>query len=336
MHRSSIVIVSPALAAANNGNWQTARRWHALLSGRHDVRIAIQWPDTRAQARPDRDEVLLALHARRSAASIEAWARGRGGRGLGVVLTGTDLYQDLPANAQARASVEAAGALVVLQPLGIEALPAPVRGKARVIYQSTSAWQTVAKGPRQLKAVMVGHLREVKSPQTLFDAAIELAGRLDIRIDHIGAAAEPHWEARARATEAATPGYRWLGPLPHAQARRAIQRAHVLVHTSALEGGAHVIMEALRSGTPVLASRVDGNVGMLGPDYAGYFPHGDAAALAELLADCRAGQIAPPQDPQGSLLERLWRQCELRAPLFSLEAEQAALLRLIDDLQDLP
>jgi glycosyltransferase involved in cell wall biosynthesis len=51
----------------------------------------------------------------------------------------------------------------------------------------------------------------------------------------------------------------------------------VLVHASRIEGGAHVIAEAVRSGTPVIASRIEGNVGMLGADYAGYFECNDAA-----------------------------------------------------------
>ena len=43
-----IVIVSPALADANNGNWQTARRWQELLAP-HDVRIVKNWPDPAAR-----------------------------------------------------------------------------------------------------------------------------------------------------------------------------------------------------------------------------------------------------------------------------------------------
>ena len=277
---------------------------------------------------------MLALHARRSAAAIDAWARARGGQKLAVVLTGTDLYQDVQQDASAQCSLQLAGRLVVLQALGIEALPAGHRHKARVIYQSTSARQTLAKGRRQLRAVMVGHLRDVKSPQTLFEAARLLAGRPDILISHIGAAGEPVWAERARAAERESPGYRWLGELPHGKVRQAIQRAHVLVHTSAMEGGAHVIMEAVRSGTPVLASRVAGNVGMLGPDYEGYFEHGQSGQLGALLERCRAGQSAPPNDPVASLLGRLRAQCALRAPLFTPEAERAALLDLLHELQD--
>jgi len=273
---------------------------------------------------------MLALHARRSADAIEAWARSHPGRGLAVVLTGTDLYQDILGDAQAQRSLVLAQRLVVLQELGGQALPAGCRGKARVVFQSTPARAALPKSDRLLRAVMVGHLRAVKSPETLFEAARLLQGRTDIHIDHIGDAGDAGLAEQARATASDCPQYRWLGALPHDRARQRIQRAHVLVHCSALEGGAHVIMEAVRSGTPVLASRVAGNVGMLGPDYEGYFPHGDAAALARLLEECRAGQRA--KDPGSSLLSRLGRQCAVRAPLFDPAAERAALLQLLQEL----
>jgi hypothetical protein len=70
MSRPSVVIVSPALASANNGNWQTARRWQEFLAPDCEVRIIQQWQADQAQG----ETVMLALHARRSAASIEAWA----------------------------------------------------------------------------------------------------------------------------------------------------------------------------------------------------------------------------------------------------------------------
>ncbi len=315
------MIVTPALADANNGNWQTARRWQHLLAKTHDVRVVKDWPDRDADA----DRVMLALHARRSASAIAAWAQAHPGRGLAVVLTGTDLYQDIHHDPLAQASLARAQRLVVLQERGIDALPAEYRSKARVIFQSTPARQPLPKTGRHLRAVMVGHLRAVKRPETLMQAARLLALRTDIRIDHIGGALEGDWAEQARATQAQVPGYRWLGPLPHARTRQAIQRAHVLVHTSAMEGGAHVVMEAVRSGTPVLASRVDGNVGMLGADYAGYFEPGDAGQLARLLEQCR-------DDPTDGLLARLRAQCERRASRFTPEAERTGLLKLLEDL----
>ena len=317
-----VVIVSPALAEANNGNWQTARRWQQMLAP-HAVRIVREWPDAAASAQ---DQVLLALHARRSAPSIAAWAAARASTGLAVVLTGTDLYRDIHSSDAARQSLDLAQRLVVLQELGQNALPAPLRPKVRVIFQSTTARQALAKSPRFLRAVMVGHLREEKSPQTLLDAARLLAGQPTLFIDHVGDALDPALGEQARATAAACPNYHWLGGQAHEATRRRIQRAHVLVHTSRMEGGAHVIMEAVRSGTPVIASHIAGNIGMLGPDYAGYFEWGDAAALAALLQRC----LRTP-GPQG-LLAQLRAQCARREPLFDPAAERSALMELVREL----
>jgi glycosyltransferase involved in cell wall biosynthesis len=171
--------------------------------------------------------------------------------------------------------------------------------------------------------LMVGHLREEKSPETLWAAARLLRERTDIHIDHIGEALDPALGALAHDTMAACPRYRWLGALPHELVRRRIQRAHVLVHCSRMEGGAHVLMEAVCSGTAVLASDIAGNVGMLGADYGGYFPVGDAAALAAELRRCR---------DEANRVITLQAQCRLRAPLFAPEAERAALLALLQDL----
>jgi putative glycosyltransferase (TIGR04348 family) len=319
MQKRRIVIVSPALADANNGNWQTARRWQGLLSP-HTVRIVKQWPDAQAAG----DDVMLALHARRSADSVQAWHSQRGQRGLGVVLTGTDLYRDIATDAQAQQSLALAHSLVVLQGLGIRSLPPEHQAKARVIFQSTGTRQTLPKTRRHMRALMVGHLREEKDPLTLMAAARLLPADSGVLIDHIGAALDPALGQAAQATQAQCSHYRWLGAVPHAQTLQRIQRAHLLVHTSRMEGGAHVLMEAICSGTPVLASRIDGNVGLLGEDYAGLFEPGDAQALARALIECRE---------QGSgLLAHLGAQCALRAPLFDPSAERAALHRWVQDL----
>lgn len=314
-----VVIVSPYLRDANNGNWRTAERWRRHLAGVCDARIVDAWPDHRAAA----DQAMIALHARRSAAAIAAWSAAHPGRGLAVALTGTDLYRDIHTDAQARRSLDRAQVLVTLQEQAPRALPAEVRVKARVIYQSVPARPALAKTTRHLRALAVGHLREEKSPDTLFAAARLLAGRRDVFIDHAGAGLDPALAEAARATMLEAPHYRWLGGLPHEATRRRIQRAHLLVHPSRMEGGAHVIIEAVVSGTPVLASRIDGNVGMLGEDYAGYFEWGDARSLAALLLRCR---------DDAAFLEGLRRQCQARAPLFEPATEAAALRRLVRDL----
>lgn len=325
-----MVIVSPSLAAANNGNWQTARRWAGLLRAAHSVRITTRWPDG---DQAGKDTVMLALHAARSAKAIEAWAAERGRGGLGVVLTGTDLYGEFAGTPEVQRSMDLAQRLVVLQEEAPAALPPALRDKAHVIPASAPARASLAKANRRLRAVAVGHLRDVKGPRTLFEAARLLRQESGIELRHIGDA-EGHWLDEARAAETASSSYRWLGALPHAQACRRIQRAHVLVHPSLAEGGAHVVMEAIRSGTPVLASRIAGNVGMLGQDYEGYFEVGDAAGLAALLLQCRADQAMGQDDPAATLLGRLRAQCEARAPLFDPARERDALLHLVHHLQD--
>lgn len=321
-----MVIVSPALAAANNGNWQTASRWARWLRGTGRVRITDRWPDGNEAD----DEVMLALHAVRSASALAAWsAQGRGG--VGLVLTGTDLYGDFADHPDRDPALQRADRLVVLQAEGPDALPAPLRAKTRVIYQSVPPRLARPKTSRRLCIAVVGHLRSVKAPEVVFDAALRLRDDPAIQWRHVGEA-DASWRQQVQEVQARCPGYRWLGPLAHGDARRLIQHAHVLVHPSHAEGGAHVVMEAACSGTPVLASRIPGNVGMLGAAYDGYFPPGDSAALAALLRRCRDEQLS--QDPEAGLLARLRAQCALRARLFEPAAECAAVRALVQELQD--
>ena len=50
-----------------------------------------------------------------------------------------------------------------------------------------------------------------------------------------------------------------------------------------MEGGANVISEAVIAGVPVIASDIDGNVGLLGENYPGYYPVTDTGELCALL-----------------------------------------------------
>jgi putative glycosyltransferase (TIGR04348 family) len=315
--KTQVVIVTPALADANNGNWQTARRWARMLGSAYRVRLAARWDAG------DDEALLIALHARRSASSVLAWRQQGARRPLLVALTGTDLYRDIATDADAQASLQLADALVVLNELGADQLPAALRRKCHVVLQSASARRPLDKPTRHLRALMVGHLRDEKDPRTYFRAARRLALRHDILLDHAGAALDAALGAEAQALATAQKTYRWLGGIPHAEARRRIQAAHVLVHPSRMEGGAHVVIEAVRSATPVLASRIDGNLGLLGTDYAGIFDPGDDAALAAGLERLR-------DDPD--MLMALRAQAAARAPMFAPAAEQAALHRVVAGL----
>ena len=312
-----VTIVSPALAAANNGNAHTAARWERFLAPVADVEVvAIGAEDGDA-------DVLIALHARRAAATIARWRDRRAVAAIVVVLTGTDLFRDLPADADARHSLESASRIVVLQEAALARLDARARAKAVVVVQSASALHA-RHTVRDADFVVVGHLRDEKDPRTVMAAARLLAADpAPPTIVHIGAALDARLGDEAQATMAACPAYRWVGAIAHAAARRTIARARALVHASRMEGGANVVIEAVRSGVPVLASRIDGNVGLLGIGYDGYFPVGDAAALAALMRRfCDDGAFA----------ERLRAQCELREPMFVPAVERRAVRALVAGL----
>ena len=264
-------------------------------------------------------DALIALHACRSADSIARFHRESGGRRMAVVLTGTDLYRDLPGSAECAASLDRADRLVALQDDAPRLLQPAWRRKCEVIFQSAPFLAARRKPAGRLDCVAVGHLRAEKDPRTLFEAIRRLPPGLPIRVRHVGAALDAGLAEEARALERAEPRYRYSGPLSHGLARAAMARAHVLVHPSVVEGGANVIVEAIAAGTPVIASRISGNVGMLGRDYPGLFEPRDAAGLAAMLARAL-------DDP--AWLAELRRACARRRTLFRPAAEAAAVRHL--------
>ncbi len=235
-------------------------------------------------------------------------------------MTGTDLYHDLETSQDAQDVLRMATAVVVLQDDAVQYLPRETRHKTHVVYQSARALQPASKPEDRLNAVVVGHLRPEKSPQTIFDLVGAMDVGLPIHVLHIGAGLDESLAARARLLSDSNPHYHWAGALPHGLTRAAIKRAHLLIHPSVMEGGANVIVEAIQSGTPVLASRMSGNVGMLGPNYPGYFPVGDHLALLAQLRRCVEN---------ANFLTRLNVACRARAQYFSPEAERNSLLKIL-------
>jgi len=286
-----------------------------MLRDRYKVILQTEWHGEPAAA-------MVALHARRSASSIEAFARQGWGR-VAVVLTGTDLYRDLPGNAEAARSLVTADSLVVLQDDALRLLDPAARAKATVVFQSAPALARRPKRRGRLDCVAVGHLRVEKDPRTLYGAWSRLPADAPIFMRHIGAPLDADLAKEARALARREPRYRYAGALPHGLARAAIARAHVLVHPSIAEGGANVIVEAVMSGTPVIASRISGNVGMLGEDYPGYFEAGDEKALAACL-------VRALEDRH--YLRALAAACSRRRPLFAASREKRAIREIVGRL----
>jgi glycosyltransferase involved in cell wall biosynthesis len=214
-----------------------------------------------------------------------------------------------------------------LNSLAWRVVPKKFRQKLRVIFQSVPKPKRKAQryrpNRRRVEVSVIGHLRDVKDPLRAAAAARLLPASSRIRVVHIGCAYTTQWADKAKAEMAANPRYIWLGDVPRAVVQNVLRRSHAMVLSSLSEGGANVISEAVVAGVPVLASRMDGNVGLLGADYPGYFPIEDTEALARLLwrIETEVGYVA-----------RLRRAIARRAPLFNPEREFAAWRKLLAEL----
>jgi putative glycosyltransferase (TIGR04348 family) len=315
-----ISIITPAPPRSLYGNRVTALRWARMLRELgHHISIATAYTGQPC-------DLLIALHARRSYPSVELFNREHPDRPLIVALTGTDLYRDLPRSRSAQRALELATRIVTLQPNAQAELPPRVRQKVRVIYQSFPAKeQPKSSRPNRhgsFDVCVIGHLRPVKDPFRTALAVRRLPPGSHIRLLHLGAAMDDRMASRARAEMEVNPRYSWLGEQSRARVQQILTRSAICVLSSKLEGGANVLSEAIVAGTPVLASRIAGSIGILGEDYAGYFDVGDSEGLARLLD--RAERDA-------AFLERLKSDCARLKPLFNPARELAAWRRLIPE-----
>ncbi|MEO2002741.1 MAG: selenoneine biosynthesis selenosugar synthase SenB [Candidatus Poribacteria bacterium] len=309
---------TPAPAHSRKGNRITALRWARLLRELgHGVTVELEY----RRSRPD---VMVALHARRSHTSIKRYRERFPDRPLILALTGTDLYTDIHTDTDAQESLELADLYVVLQPAGISELPERLRHKARVIYQSVVPPRSEPEPLGDVfEIAVIGHMRPVKDPFRTAEASRLLPPDSRIAVTHVGGALSPDMEERAIQEAADNPRYRWHGELPRGQAMRILARSRCLVLTSVSEGGANVISEALACGTPVISSHITGSTGLLGDDYAGYFPVGDTQALAARLTQVET-------DP--SYMVRLTAQCASQREIVDPTRERADWARLLREV----
>ena len=320
-----IGIVTPAPKESRSGNRVTALRWAKILRKLgHRVSIAHEYRD-------EEYDVLVALHARRSHPAVARFHRKHPDAPIIVALTGTDLYRDLYSSRRAQNSLKLAKKIVVLQPGALRELDATARRKAHVIYQSVEALGALATHGRTsnksssdgFDVCVIGHLRPVKDPFRAAAAARLLPQSSEIRITHIGGAMTRQMEQHARREMRISPRYRWLGELSRPRTLRVLAASQLSIISSRIEGGANILSESIVASVPVLASRIQGNTGILGADYPGLFQVGNAHQLAHLLARAET-------DPK-FLYELKSRVKKLR-PLFDPAKEEAAWARLLKEL----
>ena len=273
-----IALITPYGREHRNGNWHTAARWARFLrEAGHTVRVQVEW-DGRAA------DLMLALHARRSFASIRAFAEKFPSRPLLLTLTGTDLYRDIHEDADAQQALERAHRIIVLQERGVDELAPHLAAKTRVVYQSSPDIARTPERPNSFEVLVIGHLREEKDPFRAALATAYLSAHSQIQVTHLGGALSEEMAETAGMAQGKLPRWTWAGTVPHKTVLKRLSRARLLIISSVMEGGANVICEALAADVPVLASHMPGNIGMLGEDYPGYFPVGDEHRLARLLS----------------------------------------------------
>jgi len=317
-----IALVTPAAARSRAGNRATAVRWSRLLrAAGHQVDVLEQW-----QADDRAFDLMIALHAWRSASSIAAFSQRFPERALIVVLTGTDIYRFQHTHPEVtRASLDRASALIGLHHHVAHDIPRAYHAILHTVYQSAQPLPTSYPKPsaRDITVCVVGHLREEKDSLRAAEAARLLPTDSRIRIVQAGRAHTPDWAIAAQAQMQDNTRYTWLGEVTQTAIRRLYARSHAMVISSVMEGGANVVSEACVAGLPIIASDIPGNTGLLGQDYPGLFPVGDSAALALLMARFEA-------DLTFRAVLTDW--CQALARRHTPEAEKAALLAVIQSL----
>ncbi len=294
LRRMKIGIVTPAPPDSRHGNRITALRWATILRRVGNRVTILQTYDGRPY------DLLVALHARKSHSSIVTFRQRHPLAPLIVALTGTDLYRDIRVNHLARESLDIATRIVVLQPKAVKELRPSWRKKTRVIYQSvedrqarngTSGGSAKARAKSEpskrsngnFDVSVIGHLRDVKDPFRAAMAARLLPDSSMVRVLQIGGAMTKGMANRARREMIINERYQWLGEQSQSRVRHILKKSSLCVLSSRMEGGANVLSEAIAASVPILASRIDGNVGILGANYPGYFEVGDTRQLARLL-----------------------------------------------------
>ncbi|MDJ0834618.1 MAG: selenoneine biosynthesis selenosugar synthase SenB [Gammaproteobacteria bacterium] len=303
----NIILITPARPASRSGNRATASRWAAILRMLgHRVVVATEYSGKRF-------DLMIALHAWRSADAIDYFARRYPDQPLIVTLTGTDAYKYIHSHSETTLrSIQQADWLVGLHDLIGEVLNAEQRHKLWVIHQSAKPLTRRNPYQRYFHVSVMGHLREEKDPLRPALAARLLPERSRIQIHQYGRAHNDQWSTQASQEMRVNARYHWHGELPHYRIRRVYQRTNLLALPSRMEGGANVISEALMADVPVVASSIAGSIGLLGKDYPGYYPLEDEQALARLLLRC---------ETEPAFYRSLVDACRQRRHLFSQQQE---------------
>ncbi|MEO6597160.1 MAG: selenoneine biosynthesis selenosugar synthase SenB [Planctomycetota bacterium] len=305
-----VAIVTPAARGSRSGNRITALRWagHLRRLGAH-VRVLEAWQGQAC-------DLLVAVHAVKTAESVHAAAAALPHLRVVVLLAGTDVYPRFAPDPAAAAALQRADALIALQPRCADVLPPELRAKVHTIVQSATAVPT-PRPAAPFRFCVLAHLRPVKDPLLPVQALAHVPVQVPVELVLAGRALTPELATAATVATAAEPRARWVGELRRRAAQTLLGSSHICIVPSSAEGGANVVSEAIAAGTPILATAIPGNLGLLGDDWPGSFSVGDARGLGVLMSRTatepafyqnmvkRTLALQPMVDPRHELRE--WR-----------------------------
>jgi len=320
-----ILLITPIPPSRHSGNQATANRWESILQEiGHEVEIANSFEEQS----PD---LVIAIHLRKSSKSITAFKNKYPNRPLITLAAGTDLYKDLkqPEFTEIiKVSIRESDKILVLQPLAKKLIENDQQNKVSVIYQSTDINKfraSVHEGVSQrqfeeFQIVVIGHPRKIKDSLRAALAAKLLPKDSNIKVKLIGKTIEPEMRSTIEKEMNENLRFSWLGELDRAGTWREMGRSNLMVLSSLEEGGANVISEAVSIGLPILATKIDGNAGLLRENYSGFFEAKNTEELSALMLKCE-------KEPQ--FLKLLTEQVRTKASLFTKEQEKETLKKII-------
>ncbi|MFT6862397.1 MAG: glycosyltransferase involved in cell wall biosynthesis [Akkermansiaceae bacterium] len=311
-----VCVASPYPLTELKGNTVTTSRIVNILRGQGiEARGSYHFDGREA-------DVLISLHAVKGVEGVrdfrEKMPKGR----VIVLLTGTDLYQSLPQGSEAGLqNLVDANRIVVVQEAAIRRLPVEVREKVVVIPASLDPISIEASPLASPFAIsVVGHPRPVKRPFLTIETVARHPEWQDVEVWQIGEGLDEESRKTGEEWSQKEPRYRWFGGLPREESLKLCAKSSLTINSSILEGGANAVLEAMSMGVPVLASRIEGNEGILGEKYPGYFGEGELDGMLQAIIDKRVEL-------------RDWVDlARARLPLFSPESEAACWLELLTDL----
>lgn len=204
----------------------------------------------------------------------------------------------------------------------------PIEHKARIIYNSVQvtepAW--IPRHGSQFRIGCAGIFKYAKGLPYLFKAASLVASKHDVVVELVGTVreSERHAFGAMRERTGTESVVHLREPLPHDGIPSWLRTLELFVLPSVTEGCPNILMEALASGVPCIATRTGAVEVLVENGFSGLvIPWGDSAALADAIMRL----IADP-----GLAESMGKAARKRMAEFSPEIEKREWKEVYDSL----